>query len=45
MATLTVGTSARGTIKATGTSGRSTTYDSVRENSTFVTSTTNRFYN
>ena len=41
MATLTVGTSARGTIKATGTSGRSTTYDSVRENSTFVTSTTN----
>lgn len=41
MATLTVGTSARGTIKATGASGRGTTYDSVRENSTFVTSTTN----
>lgn len=41
MATLTVSTSARGTIKATGNSGRGTTYDNVRENSTFVTSTTN----
>lgn len=41
MATLTLVTTRRGTIKASGNSGRGTTYDNVRENSTFVTSTTN----
>ncbi len=41
MATLIVSTTGRGTIKAIGASGRGTTYDNVRENSTFVTSTTN----
>ena len=41
MATLIVNTGGIGTIKASGASGRGTTYDNVRENSSFVTSTTN----
>ena len=41
MATLTVNTNRRGVIKASGGSARGSTYDDVRENSSFVQSTTN----
>lgn len=41
MATLTVNTSRRGVIKASGVTGRGNTYDDIREGSSFVQSTTN----
>lgn len=41
MATLILDTTRRGTIKASGNSGRGPTYDDVRESDTYVTSTTN----